>query len=1077
MQCNRNRPAAHRKKPMSDSHLCSKCQRPVGGSAPHELCPACLLGAMMTEGEVSLAEQTGDETVLDSAPDSAGMPTMATAPNETAGERIGRYKLLQQIGEGGFGTVWMAEQVEPVTRRVALKIIKLGMDTREVIVRFEAERQALAMMDHPNIAKVFDAGATDKGRPFFVMELVKGIPITRFCDEQQFGTRERLVLFGDVCSAINHAHQKGIIHRNIKPSNVMVTLHGDKPVVKVIDFGIAKATQGKLTDKTLFTRFDQFIGTPVYMSPEQAALSGLDIDTRSDIYALGILLYELLTGKPPFDARSLLSAGYEEMRRIIREVEPVKPSSRLSTVAGDERGTIARARQISPDKLSRLVEPDLDWIVMKAIEKDRTRRYETANGLAADIVRFLSDEPVSATPPSAGYKFRKFARRNKAALRVAAAIAAVLVAASAFSLWQAIRATRDRDAKEIARQEAVTEAAKRTQVAKFLADMLEGVGPSVARGRDTTILREILDRTAARLGEDLKGQPAVEAEIRRTLGAVYRRIGDYPKAEEMLRKAISLRRSVSTAANAEVASSLHELALVLHARGDLPGAEAMMREGLAIRQQLFGREHPAFATSLNDIGVVLRDQGDLTGAAAMFSEALDLRKKTLGGAHRDVAATLHNLAVIQDARGDVAGAEKSFREVIELLKKLHGDEYPDVATAIHSLAGTLMNSGNATGAAEKYGEALAMQRKLFPDGHPDIATTLLNMAGLMMEQGDLAGAEPKLREALALQHRLLGLEHPEIASVMILLSRVLKHGGDPAGGEAMCNEAIAMQKKLLGAEHVQIASSLDVLSGFASDRGALEEAETISREALAMFRKLLPPEDPGITACLHNLTGILVGRNKTAEVEILVRDLLAEAGRAPAETIPKFEARFSLLGEALYRAGQPVPAEPLCRELLRSVRARLDPADEAVQNAAVCLASLLTDWAWSESAATDRSKATERAREAETLLRECVAVRTRTLKPESSRLADTRSRLGGSLVAITVLDSTLTGEARKANLDEAERLLLQGQEVLEKGKAAGSPLHHAALSNLVKLYTAWPLPDKTAAWKEKLRDFEKRASP
>jgi serine/threonine protein kinase len=361
---------------------------------------------------------------------------------EEEGERIGRYKLLQQIGVGGFGTVWMAEQMEPVSRKVALKIIKLGMDTKEIIGRFEQERQALAMMDHPNIAKVFDAGATQFGRPFFVMELVKGIPITQYCDETGLGTRERLTLFGDVCSAINHAHQKGIIHRDIKPSNVLITLYADKPVVKVIDFGIAKATQSKLTDKTLFTRFEQFIGTPVYMSPEQAALSAVDIDTRSDIYALGILLYELLTGKAPFDAKTLAEAGYDEMRRIIREVEPPRPSSRLSTVVGEERTTIAKARRVEPEKISRLVEPDLDWIVMKAIEKDRTRRYETANGLKLDIHRFLADEPVNATPPSIGYQFRKFARRNRATLRVAAAIAAVLVGATTVSTWQAIRATR-----------------------------------------------------------------------------------------------------------------------------------------------------------------------------------------------------------------------------------------------------------------------------------------------------------------------------------------------------------------------------------------------------------------------------------------------------------------------------------------------------------------------------------------------------------------------------------------------------------------------------------------------------------
>lgn len=384
---------------------------------------------------------------------------LAQLKPEREGDRVGRYKLLQEIGEGGFGTVWMAEQIEPVSRRVALKIIKLGMDTREVIARFEGERQALAMMEHPNIARVFDAGATPLGRPYFVMELVRGIPITQYCDEAGLGTRERLALFGDVCSAINHAHQKGVIHRDIKPSNVMITLHGEKPVAKVIDFGIAKATQGKLTDKTLFTRFEQFIGTPVYMSPEQASMSGLDVDTRSDIYALGVLLYELLTGKPPIDSATMGSAGYDGMRRMIQDVEPPKPSTRLRTTGREERIRLAKARQIEPGKVNALVEPDLDWIVMKAIDKDRSRRYQTANGLAQDIQRFLADEPVSARPPSAAYLFCKFARRHKVALRVAAGIAGVLVAATLVSTWQAVRATRAEQRAKVSEGTAQTEAA------------------------------------------------------------------------------------------------------------------------------------------------------------------------------------------------------------------------------------------------------------------------------------------------------------------------------------------------------------------------------------------------------------------------------------------------------------------------------------------------------------------------------------------------------------------------------------------------------------------------------------------
>ncbi|HVU22589.1 MAG TPA: serine/threonine-protein kinase, partial [Opitutus sp.] len=317
-------------------------------------------------------------------------------PEERAGDLIGRYKLLQQIGEGGCGVVYMAEQTAPVVRRVALKVIKLGMDTKAVIARFEAERQALAMMDHPNIAKVLDAGTTDNGRPFFVMELVRGIPITKYCDENNVSTAARLSLFEQVCHAIQHAHQKGIIHRDIKPSNILVTLHDGVPVPKVIDFGIAKATQGKLTDATVFTAFEQFIGTPAYMSPEQAEMSGLDIDTRSDIYSLGVLLYELLTGRPPFDPKSFVEAGLDEMRRMIREVEPPKPSTRLNTLTVADRTTVAKLRGTQPTQLRSQLSGDLDWIVMKALEKNRMRRYESASAFAADLQRHLHNEPVTA---------------------------------------------------------------------------------------------------------------------------------------------------------------------------------------------------------------------------------------------------------------------------------------------------------------------------------------------------------------------------------------------------------------------------------------------------------------------------------------------------------------------------------------------------------------------------------------------------------------------------------------------------------------------------------------------------------
>ena len=388
------------------------------------------------------------------------LPTLAACDAEGAGwERVGSvvgpYKLLEQIGEGGFGVVYMAEQQHPVRRRVALKVIKPGMDSGQVLARFEAERQALALMDHPNIARVFDAGTTAAGRPYFVMELVRGVPVTDYCDQNQLGARQRLELFVQVCHAVQHAHQKGVIHRDIKPGNVLVTLHDGRPVPKVIDFGIAKAMGQRLTEKTLFTNFAQMVGTPLYMSPEQAELSGLDVDTRSDVYCLGVLLYELLTGTTPFDKERLKRAAYDEVRRIIREEDPPKPSTRISTM-GEAVTAVSARRKTDPKRLGQLVRGELDWIVMKALEKDRTRRYETANWLAADVERYLADEPVAACPPTVAYRFGKFARRNKAALTTAVLIAAALLGGAVVSTWQALRAGRAESVARAERDRAVT---------------------------------------------------------------------------------------------------------------------------------------------------------------------------------------------------------------------------------------------------------------------------------------------------------------------------------------------------------------------------------------------------------------------------------------------------------------------------------------------------------------------------------------------------------------------------------------------------------------------------------------------
>jgi serine/threonine protein kinase len=506
------------------------------------------------------------------ARDSPPMMTVDVPPlTEGPGTVIGPYKLREQIGEGGMGVVYVAEQHQPVRRKVALKIIKPGMDTKQVIARFEAERQALAMMDHPNIAKVLDAGTTESGRPYFVMELVRGIPITDYCDREQLAIPERLELFVLVCRAVQHAHQKGIIHRDLKPSNILVTIIDGAAVPKIIDFGVAKATGASLTERTIYTAFQQFVGTPLYMSPEQADLSGMDVDTRSDIYSLGVLLYELLTSTTPFDQETFRTAAFDELRRVIREHEPPKPSKRLSSL-GATRATVSANRQADARQLDRTVRGELDWIVMKALEKDRRRRYETANDFAADVMRYLTDQPVEAGPPSAGYRLRKFMRRNKGPVAAGLALAALLVlgtVGTSLGLVWALRAeqkatlaadrartaeglakerllevTREKERATAAEAKAKDEAAAAEAVVNFLQDdLLAQAAPDEnARYKQVTV-EEVLGRAAARITGKFAQHPAVEAKVRHTIGRTYRALTHYAAAQPHLQRAWELYRT------------------------------------------------------------------------------------------------------------------------------------------------------------------------------------------------------------------------------------------------------------------------------------------------------------------------------------------------------------------------------------------------------------------------------------------------------------------------------------------------------------------------------------------------------
>jgi serine/threonine-protein kinase len=529
--------------------------------------------------------------------------------DEAIGIHIGPYKLLQKLGEGGMGAVYLAEQEQPIRRRVAVKIIKANVDSGHILGRFEQERQALALMDHPNIAKVFEAGKMDagadalpgtawQGRPYFVMELVKGIPITQYCDQERLSPRERLQLLIPVCQAVQHAHQKGIIHRDLKPSNVIIALYDGKPIPKVIDFGVAKATGQKLTERTMFTEVGQIIGTLEYMAPEQAELNNLDIDTRSDIYSLGVILYELLTGAPPFTGKQLRSAAFAEMLRMIREVDPPRPSTKLSHC--EELPSIAAKRKLEPRKLTRLMHGDLDWIVMKALEKDRGRRYETATGLAMDLERYLHDDPVLAGPPGASYRLHKFLRRNRGPVLAATLVLLALVLGVVLSSWQAFRAKQAEASALRAEGQALAqkrradeEAAIARAVSEFLRnDLLGQADPRAQSGgaqspvRNVT-LRTILDRAAARIPGRFREQPLVEAAIRETIGSAYHGLGEYDLAQLHLEAAATVYRDSLGGGDVVTLACEHNLAHLYKEQGQYAKAEALCLRMLeACRQKL-----------------------------------------------------------------------------------------------------------------------------------------------------------------------------------------------------------------------------------------------------------------------------------------------------------------------------------------------------------------------------------------------------------------------------------------------------------------------------------------------------------